>query len=441
MEKKRICRHRFLAGFLAFLMFFALLFGGILMSLKNGLFGAGSIRAIAEDEKVYDTLCEMLDGYLEESFGESDLSWIIENENFEEVKKEMILFTMELAFEKTDEVNVEHIVEMLIETVDDEAEVIVDDVLDEIEDAGEDFDARDNEYVQDVIDRFGLEVDEDFYDEINSYAEDADKIDEYREDIKEEIQAEVIEPAKEQAEEMEEDLEENLREVMDEYYNSEAFDTIEMANDVLGYASAGLLFAALICFGIAAFFMLIILILYRRGIYGAFSKLAVNTGIVGVLLYLTGMVKDFAGPILDEVMEDAIKDVEEISADSIEKVIDFVIDSIFTPFTQTAIVYFIVMGVSIVIWAVAKIIYKNIQKNNTNNMNNGGTMYQTATQSVAQSYSQPVEQPYNQPAEQPYSQPVEQSYDQPVNQVQDNNVYGTETDSSFNPYENSDNMQ
>ncbi len=426
MKRNRICKHRFLAGFLAFLMFFALFPAGILVSVKNGILGAGSIRAIAENEKVYDTICELLDTYLEESFKETEIAWIIENENFEEVKKEMILFTMELAFEKTDEVNVEHIVDMLIETVDEEAEAVVDDVLDEIEEVGEDFDARDNEYVQDVVDRFGLEVDESFYDEINKYAEDADKIDEYREDIKAELEAEVIEPAKEEAEKMEEDLEANLKETMEEYYNSEGFATIEKTNDILGYAATGLMLAAVVCFGVAALFALLILILYRRGLHAAFPKFAVNTGIVGVMLYCIGKVPDFAGPILDDVISDNIRDVEGVSVESIEKIIDFILDSVFAPFRQTGIAFLIAMVICIVIWAVGKIVYNNRQKND-NDMNYGGhnnavpqtdyNGYQSTEQSQAD---------YNGY----YSE--ESSVENDVN----NDMYN-----SYNPYEDNDNMQ
>ncbi len=381
MGKERICNHRILAGFISFLMFFSLLFGGIALSLKSGILGAGGLKAIIEDEKVYSILHEFLDDTLDESFEDSGVSWILENENFTEIKEEMILLVVDLMLEETDEIDVDHIMDMMSDTIEKEADTIVDDVLDEIENVGEDFEARDNEYVNEVVKRYELEVSESFYDEINSYAQHADNIDEYRDEIKQEVQTQVIEPAKAETENHKEDIEKSMRDMLDDYYDSEAFDTVSTVNGVFGMVSTLTLIAAIACLTVSAVFMVILCILYKKGIFGAFSKLAVNTGIVGVMLILVGMVKGLAMSLIDDAVVNVDKDVVE----SVEKILEYIVGSVFTPFTVVGIVFIVIMVASIVVWAVTKSIYNN-KKNSSMYDGMNSNMYNTNMYNGEDSY-------------------------------------------------------
>ena len=82
------------------------------------------------------------------------------------------------------------------DTLEDTQDDNIDEV-DEIEKEAENFDAKNNEKIQSIINTYGIEVDDEFYAELNEYAKDIDNLDEYKDDIQAELDKQVIEPAKE----------------------------------------------------------------------------------------------------------------------------------------------------------------------------------------------------------------------------------------------------
>ena len=309
------------------------------------------------------------DELINKEFKDTELAWITESDNYQEIKEEMVDILLDCVLEKQENVDFSNVIDKIIECVEEESEVIVDEVLDEIETLSEDFDARENEYVQSIVDTYSIEVSDEFYDEINGYVQYADNLDEYRDDIKEEIDTQIIEPVKEEKDNISAELNESLTRTLDDYYASEGFEYITFGNEAVFMLSAGINMVCIIFLAISLVFMLFICILYRRGIYGAFSKFAVITGINGVFLMLIGSVKNTVNSAIDSAAASEIAELEELIGDNAQAVIDKLMSGIFDPFMKVGIIYMIIMAVSIVIWVVGKIVYNRNLRDYTNMMN------------------------------------------------------------------------
>ncbi len=359
MNNKVPCKHPFLAGFLAFLLFWSLLVTGTFFALRGGIFAGGNIRDMMVSNGTDSLFYDLCDDIIDEEFAGEDLAWLLENEKFGEIKEEMVELFFDSLFEKQTNVNLDKIVEKIMEAFEEESEVIVDDVFAEIEKEAENFDAKNNEKIQSIINTYGIEVDDEFYAELNEYAKDIDNLDEYKDDIQAELDKQVIEPAKEKKDDFKEKFEESYTEMLDEYYASEGFASIQQVNDALKLGNTIVNTVAFGGLAVSVFLFAMILLLNKNGIFGAFSKLAIVSGISGVLILVTGCMKYFANALFSGVLgEDLSAANEELGIDLVVYLKEL-IGMIFNPFIKVGIILMATMVVSIIIWKVSKTNYKN----------------------------------------------------------------------------------
>ena len=402
MNGNSICNHRFLAGFLAFLMFWSLFLGGICLSLRMGALGSGSLTKFMEKSDLYDSVCEIFDASIEKEMKNGELNWILENESYEEIKEEMVKM-MFVMIEGKDKVDIANLVDMFIGAVEEESDKLVDDVMGEIENVGEDFDARENKYVQNIIDTYSLKVGDEFYDELNKYAQHADEIEKYEDEIKEEIDNKVIKPARDQADEMTVDMQADFDKKLEKFYDSEGYDAVKVMNKAFEMVSILSLIASIVLLGLAVLYMVIIILLYRRGIYGAFSKFIAPFTVSGIFLLLFGAIKFVAAPLLDQVAKDVANEYDGNIKDIILNIVDKFVDSIFTPFIIIGVVYIVIMIVCIIMKSILKGIYKSSRDDN--NYNGYGNGYGNAAYNT--NYNN-----YNNGYNNPYAQQGGQNYNQ-----------------------------
>lgn len=359
MNNKVPCKHPFLAGFLAFLLFWSLLVTGTFFALKGGIFAGSNIREMMEANGIDKLFYEFCDDIIDEQFMGDDLEWLLENEKFDEIKEEMVKLFFESLFEEQKSVNLEGIADKIMDAFEEESDVIVDDVFDEIEKEAENFDAKNNEKIQSIIDTYGIEVDDEFYEELNEYAKDIDNLDEYKDDIQEEIDKQVIEPVRDKEDDFKEKFEESYMEMLNEYYGSEGFTTIEQMNEALKVGNAIVNTVAFGGLAVSLFLMLMILLLNKDAVFGAFSKFAIVSGISGFLILFTGLIKFFMDALLNGVLGEDLQSVNEELGIDVANYLSELVGMIFNPFIYVGIILIVIMIVSIIIWRISKTNYKN----------------------------------------------------------------------------------
>lgn len=359
MNNRVPCKHPILAGFLAFFLFWLLLLTGTFFALKGGIFAGSNIREMMVSNGIDTLFYEFCDDIIDEQFMGEDLEWLLENEKFDEIKEEMVKLFFDSLFEEQKSVDLDGIVDKIMEAFEEESNVIVDDVFDEIEKEADNFDAKNNEKIQSIIDTYGIEVDDEFYAELNEYAKDVDNLDEYKDDIQEEIDKEVIEPAKDKKDEFKANFEESYMEMLNEYYASEGFTTIEQMNEALKVGNAIVNAVAFGGLAVSLFLMLMILLLNKNAVFGAFSKLAIVSGISGFLILFTGLIKFFMDALLNGVLGEDLQSVNEEIGIDVANYLSELFGMIFNPFIYVGIILIAIMIVSIIIWRISKINYKN----------------------------------------------------------------------------------
>lgn len=359
MNNRVPCKHPFLAGFLAFLLFWSLLVTGTFFALKGGIFAGSNIREMMMANGIDKLFYEFCDDIIDEQFAEEDLKWLLENEKFDEIKEEMVTIFFDSLFEEQKSVDLDDITDKIMDAFEAESDIIVDDVFEEIEKEAENFDAANNEKIQSIINTYGIEVDDDFYAELNEYAKDIDNLDEYKDDIKEEIDKQVIEPAREKEDDFKVKFEESYMEMLNEYYGSEGFTTVEQVNDALRLGNAIVNTIAFGGLAVSLFLMFVILLLNKDAVFGAFSKLAIVSGISGFLILFTGLIKFFMDALLNGVLGEDLKSANEELGIDIANYLSELMGMIFNPFIYVGIILIAIMIISIVIWRISKTNYKN----------------------------------------------------------------------------------
>lgn len=359
MKVKSICNHRVLAGFLTFFMIVSLIISGTFFAIKGGLFSGTSIKELMENNGIDKIFQEFCDEIFDQELGNQEMKWLTECDNYDAIKSELSSIFFECFFERQDSVDFDEVVDMIMETIEEESAVIVDDVFDEIEKEGKNFDARNNATVQAIMDKYDIEGSDDFYDNLDYYASDVENLDEYRDDIKKQIDEEVVEAVKENEEEFKGDLKESFEEMLDEYYGSEAFKGMEEINGYLSMGSTVITMTALITLAVAVMCMLGLCGLYKESIFGAFSKLAISSGIAGVFVGSTGLLKYLVEFMLNEFTGEDLKAASLETGMDIGGFINNLLDIMFNPFLYVGGILLIIMVVSIIVWKHTKTSFKN----------------------------------------------------------------------------------
>lgn len=359
MKVKSICKHRVLAGFLTFFMIVSLIISGTFFALKGGIFSGTSIKELMEVNGLDIVFAEFCDDIFDNEIGSQDMEWLMESDNYGDIKDEMSNIFFECFFERQDSVDFDKVVDLVMESIEEESDVIVDDVFDEIEKEGENFDARNNTTIQAIIDKYDFDDSEEFYENLDYYASDLDNLDEYRDDIKEQVDEEVVTEIKNNEDEFKADLEASFDEMLDEYYDSEAFRGMEEVNGYLSVGTAMITMTAVISLAIAVICMISLCVLYKESIFGAFSKLAIASGVAIVFIGSTGLLKYLIKYILNEFTGEELKAASVESGMDILSFINKLIDIMFNPFLVVGVILLVTMIVSIFIWKITKTSFKN----------------------------------------------------------------------------------
>ena len=359
MKVKSICKHRVLAGFLTFFMIVSLIISGTFFALKGGIFSGTSIKELMEVNGLDRLFAEFCDDIFDQEISSRDMEWLTECDNYEDIKAEMSNIFFECFFERQDSVDFDKVVDMVMESIEEESAVIVDDVFDEIEKEGDSFDARNNATIQAIMDKYDIEGSDEFYDNLDYYASDLDNLDEYKDDIKEQIDEEVVAEVKANEDEFKAELEESFNEILDDYYGSEAFTDMEEINGYLSVGTAMITMTAVITLVIAVICMLALCALYKESIFGAFSKLAIASGVAAVFIGSTGLLKYLVKFILNEFAGEELKAVVVETGMDIWSFLNKLLDIMFNPFLAVGVILLVIMIVSIFIWKLAKTSFKN----------------------------------------------------------------------------------
>ncbi len=359
MKVKSICNHRVLAGFLTFFMIVSLCISGSFFAVRGGLFSGSSIKELMEVNGLDKVFAEFCDEIFEQEMNDREMEWLVESDNYDDIKNEMSNIFFECMFERQDTVDFDNVVDMVMDTIEEESEVIVDDVFDEIEKEGESFDARNNATIQAILDKYDFEATDEFYDDLDYYASDIDNLDEYRDDIQEKIDGEVMAEVKANEDEFKAELETSFEEMLDEYYNSEAFVTMEELNGYLSMGTTMITMTAVITLAIAVLCMLALCGLYKESIFGAFSKLAIASGIAAVFVGTTGLLKYLLQYMINEFAGEELKAASVETGLDIWSFVNKLMDIMLNPFLYVGGILLVTMLVAIFIWKITKTSFKN----------------------------------------------------------------------------------
>lgn len=352
--KKKVCSNSFLAFLMAFVIFILVMVSGTGFSLKFGVWHGSSIKEIIKNNGMYEEFENMTVIMVDKKLEDTNAEWFNDNEKLKEVKLDMVNIMLDALLEEKSYVSLGNMVDDILEGVTEECHQLTEDILDEIEKSKEDFEAKDNPLVQEIVSKYNIEATEDFYASINESAKHVDGLEEHYDEIMSELDTEILKPMEEDKEKLTADLENGINEILNECYASDGYRQFKEADRYINTASAVL---SGVTYGTAAaaiILMALMFLLYKEGIYGAFKNFAIVFGISGVMFLLTSFIRNAANFVISLGGTESINEASAELGYDVMALIDRILKIVFQPFMVTAIVLFVIMAVCIILSIVLK---------------------------------------------------------------------------------------